>query len=248
MQNYLDQTVNVAGQVGNAFARAFQGMEDQLVSLATTGTASFKSLIDSVISDVVRLQIRQNVTGPLAAGLNGILGSGGVGLSSLIGSASGGLSGSNAASVANVIGGDDRLGSMIGLMGLTKNALGGVYQSPSLSAYSNQVYDKPQLFAFAKGGVFAEEGPEAIMPLRRGADGRLGVSAGSGSGVVQVNIVNNGAPATAQVKQTRTSDGGITLDIIVDAVDDMLGDRIGAGSGSTARAIEGRYGLRTAVS
>ncbi|HBR0191823.1 TPA: phage tail tape measure protein, partial [Klebsiella pneumoniae] len=58
------------------------------------------------------------------------------------------------------------------------NALGGVYDSPSLSAYSNGVYSTPQYFAFAKGaGVFGEAGPEAIMPLTRGADGSLGVRA-----------------------------------------------------------------------
>jgi phage-related minor tail protein len=57
-----------------------------------------------------------------------------------------------------------------------------VYDSPSLSSFSGGVYDSPQLFAFAKGaGVFGEAGPEAIMPLTRGADGSLGVRAiGSG--------------------------------------------------------------------
>ncbi|MBW9528658.1 phage tail tape measure protein [Escherichia coli] len=60
----------------------------------------------------------------------------------------------------------------------TFNAKGNIYDSPSLSAYSNGVFQTPQLFAFAKGaGVFAEAGPEAIMPLTRAADGSLGVRA-----------------------------------------------------------------------
>lgn len=60
----------------------------------------------------------------------------------------------------------------------TFNTKGNVYDSPSLSAYSNGVFQTPQLFAFAKGaGVFAEAGPEAIMPLTRAADGSLGVRA-----------------------------------------------------------------------
>lgn len=60
----------------------------------------------------------------------------------------------------------------------TFNAKGNVYDSPSLSAFSNGVFQTPQLFAFAKGaGVFAEAGPEAIMPLTRAADGSLGVRA-----------------------------------------------------------------------
>ncbi|MDO8232742.1 phage tail tape measure protein [Citrobacter werkmanii] len=69
------------------------------------------------------------------------------------------------------------------------NAKGGVYDSPSLSAYSNGIYDSPTLFAFAKGaGVFGEAGPEAIMPLAKTTDGTLGVRAlgdpgSSGSGM-----------------------------------------------------------------
>lgn len=84
------------------------------------------------------------------------------------------------------------------------NAKGGVYDSPSLSTYSNGIYDSPQFFAFAKGaGVFGEAGPEAIMPLTRAADGSLGVRAingksGNGSGdityapIYQITIQNDG--------------------------------------------------------
>lgn len=60
----------------------------------------------------------------------------------------------------------------------TFNAKGNVYDSPSLSAYSNGVFQTPQLFAFAKGaGVFGEAGPEAIMPLTRAPNGDLAVRA-----------------------------------------------------------------------
>ncbi len=58
------------------------------------------------------------------------------------------------------------------------NAKGGVYASPSLSAFSGQIVSNPTLFAFARGaGLMGEAGPEAIMPLKRGADGSLGVRA-----------------------------------------------------------------------
>ncbi|WP_426728067.1 phage tail tape measure protein [Enterobacter cloacae complex sp. 372C4] len=87
----------------------------------------------------------------------------------------------------------------------TFNAKGNVYDSPSLSAYSNGVFQTPQLFAFAKGaGVFAEAGPEAIMPLTRAADGSLGVRAvGTGGGQavssapqVYITIDGNGNTST----------------------------------------------------
>lgn len=76
----------------------------------------------------------------------------------------------------------------------TFNAKGNVYDSPSLSAYSNGVFQTPQLFAFAKGaGVFGEAGPEAIMPLARTTDGTLGVRAlgyqGSSGGGMNGGIV-----------------------------------------------------------
>lgn len=88
----------------------------------------------------------------------------------------------------------------------TFNAKGNVYDSPSLSAYSNGVFQTPQLFAFAKGaGVFAEAGPEAIMPLTRAADGSLGVRAVGtpqvSGGVPSVNFgdinIHGGSPQAA---------------------------------------------------
>ncbi|MGJ0580989.1 phage tail tape measure protein, partial [Xenorhabdus bovienii] len=59
---------------------------------------------------------------------------------------------------------------------ISVNAKGGVYDSPSLSAYSGQVVSTPTFFAFAKGaGLMGEAGPEAIMPLARTGNGNLGV-------------------------------------------------------------------------
>ncbi len=79
------------------------------------------------------------------------------------------------------------------------NANGGVYNSASLSAYSGQIVHKPTMFAFAKGaGLMGEAGPEGIFPLRRGADGKLGVIAkipNQGGGVTQhyhITIQNDG--------------------------------------------------------
>lgn len=116
---------------------------------------------------------------------------------------------------------------------VTPNADGGVYQSADLSRYSDTVVNRPTFFAFAKGaGVMGEAGPEAILPLRRGADGKLGVVADiGGSGMVmfapQYNIeINNdgtngqigpaalkvvydlGKKAAADFMQQQSRDGG----------------------------------------
>ncbi|MFH0132817.1 phage tail length tape measure family protein [Variovorax sp. VaC1] len=109
-----------------------------------------------------------------SSGLGGIFGA----VSSLFG----GFSGSTAAGLANIVGGSDPLGSMIGFMGLA-SAKGNVFASPGLHAYANSVVGSPTFFPFANGiGLMGEAGPEAIMPLRRGSDGRLGVSAPAGGG------------------------------------------------------------------
>ncbi|MDE1480413.1 phage tail tape measure protein [Xenorhabdus bovienii] len=72
-------------------------------------------------------------------------------------------------------------------------AKGGALSSPSLSAYSGQVVSNPTLFKFAHGaGLMGEAGPEAILPLKRGPDGALGVRAAGGTGnqtTIKVDIV-----------------------------------------------------------
>lgn len=72
---------------------------------------------------------------------------------------------------------------------LFPSAKGNVFMSsPGLSAYSGSVVSKPTLFPFASGiGLMGEAGPEAILPLKRGSDGKLGVS---GGGPV-INIYHN---------------------------------------------------------
>jgi hypothetical protein len=62
-----------------------------------------------------------------------------------------------------------------------RSARGNVFMS-GISGYSSQIVDRPTVFPFAKGiGLMGEAGPEAVMPLRRGPDGRLGVVAANGN-------------------------------------------------------------------
>ena len=83
--------------------------------------------------------------------------------------------------------------------------MAGIYQSADLSRYSGTVVNRPTFFAFAKGaGVMGEAGPEAILPLRRGADGKLGVVADiGGSGMAmfspQYNIEINNDGTNGQI-------------------------------------------------
>jgi lambda family phage tail tape measure protein len=184
-QNYLQSANDVAGQTKSLFTNAFSSMEDAVANFATTGKLSFSDFTKSIIADMARIATRQ-----AASGL----------LSSIAGSALGAYFGGGAATGAG------SFGSSIGTA-ITANAKGGVYDSPSLSSFSNQVHDKPQMFAFAKGaGIFAEAGPEAIMPLTRTAGGELGVRALGGGGGVGGSLNTYNFPVSVSVQTT--GDGG----------------------------------------
>ncbi|MGW7232872.1 phage tail tape measure protein [Pseudomonas fulva] len=156
-ENYLDSAADVAGQTQDLFTNAFGNLEDGIVQFIKTGKASFKDFADAIIEDLIRIQVRQAAAGFLS-------------------NAFGFMSGGTQALGQGTMSGYNQ-GSFVA------NAKGGVYDSPSLSAFSGGVYDSPQMFAFAKGaGVFAEAGPEAILPLHRGPDGSLGVMAAGAGG------------------------------------------------------------------
>lgn len=91
---------------------------------------------------------------------------------------------------------------------LVASAKGNVFNSPGLSAYSGQIVSKPTVFPFAKGiGLMGEAGPEAIMPLRRGKDGKLGVASTGGAGVT-VNVSVDASGSKVENDQGKSGEFG----------------------------------------
>ena len=81
------------------------------------------------------------------------------------------------------------------LRGVTPFAKGGV-ASGIMPFASGGVVSAPTYFPMGRSvGLMGEAGAEAILPLQRGADGRLGVAAGGGGGAV--NVVFNVTAADA---------------------------------------------------
>ncbi len=86
----------------------------------------------------------------------------------------------------------------------TKSLIGSIFPSANGNVFaqnkvvpfaSGGIVNKPTIFPMANGmGLMGEAGPEAIMPLRRGANGKLGVeSSGGGVGNVVVNVDATGS-------------------------------------------------------
>jgi len=121
---------------------------------------------------------------------------------------------------------------------VTASAKGNVFDGGNVIPFARGgVVTRPTVFPMANGsGLMGEAGPEAIMPLRRGANGKLGVSGGGSK--VEINVINNsGAEVTQQ--RRKTSDGEV-IDLVIGAV------KSGIGSGKLDNAMSGRYGARVA--
>lgn len=58
-KTYIEDASNMARQSQELFTKAFKGMEDALVNFAMTGKLNFKDLANSIIADLIRIQIRQ---------------------------------------------------------------------------------------------------------------------------------------------------------------------------------------------
>ncbi|QMM94958.1 phage tail tape measure protein [Citrobacter freundii] len=199
--DYVDEAINAYDAVKNVAGSTLNGLSDMLTSLMTTGKASIKEFGKSMLKMIVEVTNRLLVAYAVQQAMGWISG----------GTGGGGTPGGAYANAA---------------AGVTFNAKGGVYDSPGLSKYVNGVYDSPQYFTFqgaskfAKGGVFAEAGEEAIMPLTRDSAGRLGVrSQGGGGNSPQINVdiyVDNKGNSTSQISASSNATG----------VDKALGDRI----------------------
>jgi hypothetical protein len=69
-------------------------------------------------------------------------------------------------------------------------ATGGVFENGVKKFAQGGVVTKPTLFPMANGmGLMGEAGPEAVMPLRRGANGKLGVEASGGGGTQNIFLI-----------------------------------------------------------
>jgi hypothetical protein len=138
-------------------------MESALMSIVD-GTKSvkdaFRSMAAEIIKELYRIFVVKRITGMIA----GTIGD----ASSMAGGNF--FSGIAGKPVAQAMGG-------AWMKGVQMFANGGVVDSPTMFGHSGGV------------GVMGEAGPEAIMPLKRGANGKLGVSVEGGSGAV--NVTNN---------------------------------------------------------
>jgi lambda family phage tail tape measure protein/TP901 family phage tail tape measure protein len=176
VESFLTSIGTMSENVSQLTQNAFQGLSDGIAELVTTGKMNFNDFANSIIKDMIRIATQQLILRPILQGIGGLFGGGG------------GLSGGG---YFDSITGLGKAGPNFGL------AKGGVITQNGIQAFARGgIVDKPMLFPFAKGiGLMGEAGPEAIMPLRRGRDGNLGVAGGGGTTNVVVNVDAGGTKA-----------------------------------------------------
>ncbi|MBC7601957.1 MAG: hypothetical protein H7255_04755 [Ramlibacter sp.] len=160
VRKYVEEATNNAAQIESALSGAFKGAEDALVSFITTGKADFKGLVNSILADLTRMAVKQQIIAPLAQSL--------------------GLDPSGKSS-----GNGGLFGSIMGLFGK-----GGASGSGAVLTGAGNATGADLGMAFADGGspplnvpsLVGERGPELFMPTSAGTIIPNSAFRGDGSG------------------------------------------------------------------
>lgn len=231
LRKYLNEVSNVAKQSENLITGAFKGMEDALTDFVATGKADFSSLAESIIKDLIRMQIQASITGPLAAAMKESGGLGGL-LSGLFSSTASGTGAGEAAAGSlwgavlhggGVVGSDAGIGSRVVDIETFRRA-------PRYHAGAIAGDEQPAVLLKGEG-VFTEAQMKKLAP----------------AGNVTVNVINNAAGTRATQSQRSDGNGNRIIDVMIEQMDAAMADKINRGDGKTPAALESRYGLNRAA-
>lgn len=214
-------TDTISSKLEDLAGKALTDLGDEFINLAVDGKANFADLAKSIVKDLLKIMWQALIVKPLLG---------------YFGFGDGGTFGGG------------KTGSVFGDGG----TFGTATQFASGGAFTNSIVNKSTPFTFANGaalGEMGEAGPEAIMPLKRGSDGSLGVqvhgtgnvsSSGGGGNNVNVQVINNAN--NTQVRQEKTMDGNgdQVQRIIIETV------QSGMTSGEFDQAQGARYNVRPA--
>jgi len=130
-------------------------------------------------------------------------------------------------------------GGMVGAIGdWLFSAKGNAFMGGRLIPFAKGgIVDRPTIFPMAAGaGLIGEAGPEAVLPLKRGRGGDLGVQAAVAWPDVSIVVNNNASGTRASVEDH----GGFNFEIIVEQVEGAIASRMDRGAG-LANYFDGRY-------
>jgi len=236
-EQYLDAVRNRLGLVGEAANQSvpiFQQLGMVIVNNlggAISSGKSFSDVLDVLGKQLENMIFQLTVVEPLTKGIKGMLEGGGSS------------------------GGGNFISDIIGWL---FSANGNAFSGGSVQAFANGgvlgplggLLTRPTVFPMANGGIGigGEAGTEAVMPLQRMKNGKLGVYAANDGASQQmiVNIIES--PGNGGKTQERTDQNGTrVLDVFIEQFRGSIASDINSGRGPVSTAIERTYGLnRTA--
>ena len=162
-------------QVSSTLASETVGALKSIVNGTKTAGEAFRDMAMNIIQQIMDILIWKPLIESLTNSISGALG----------GSAAGG----------------GAVGSIVGsIFGFQK---GGAFSAGNVIPFANGgIVGSPTMFGMSGGrtGLMGEAGPEAIMPLKRGSDGKLGVEGGGNVTVNQTfNFAANGDDSVKKI-------------------------------------------------
>ena len=229
LRTYIEDATNAAKQAERAVASAFKGMEDALTQFVVTGKLDFNSLANSIISDLVRIQIQRAITLPLANWAMGLFAPAAASTGAALPLGAGDLMNVN----ANVA----HSGGLLGVDGLPSRSVGAHlfggarrFHGGGLVSGEVPIIARPGEAVFTPGQLRALGGAVAAKPQVN----------------VEVNVINRASGVETRIEQQQQPDGSTRLDVIVEQMEARMARSISQGSG-LAPTLERRYGLNPAA-
>jgi len=200
ISDYLESIGTLRENIANVSTNAFKGLEDAIVNLTMTGKFSFRDFALSIINDLTRMVTRMLIIAPILQFIQSLLPGGGF-----------------ATAGANLTGGG-ALATFI--PGFSLNAKGNVFAQNGIVPFAKGgIVNRPTVFPFADGiGLMGEAGAEAILPLRRGRNGRLGVESAGGAVNVVVNVDASGSQVQGDANQAKALGSAISVAVQAEIV------------------------------
>lgn len=212
-QDAGDLTKSLDSGLAGALRGATSDLYAMFAGTQTLGQG-FSSLAGRIAEAIAQAIIMRSIVGPIAGAISGLI-----------------------PGAAPAVSGPDLQG------GIWPSALGNVFNDGRIIPFkSGGVITRPILFPMANGmGLAGEAGEEGILPLRRGGDGRLGVSAyGAGGGLTVRMFIEDRAGVSITRRQ---APAGFDMGILIDSVDQGLAQRQQDGTGAHAQVLKQDFGV-----
>lgn len=231
LRRYADEATNAGQAAAQGMGAGLRTIEDTLVQVAMTGKFSFSNMVNSMLADLVRLSVRQGITGPIASAL------GEINWGSLFGGG-----GTSAPTIGPGLGYIHHKGGIVG-QGGTQRVV-----SPDIWDHAPR-YHKGGLVA-GERAIIAQDGEEVLTtdnPRHRWNIGRgMGDAEGGYAGMrvgLDIRVYTDGK-SNVRAEQGTGADGMPTLDLFFGEAEKWMAGRVGNTTGPLYKAFAGTFGAR----